>query len=1617
MKMTDFNAEMVDSDERGNGPPWFHQIPQNAMDPIRGFVFQFVHIPLKLLGMPPSAKVIVEAGEDLVAHDGNTWTLTQIKDRTSAISLTTRRTLEMLDRWANWGETQSDAVFQVISTQSPGRLADHSESFQQWVNGNHDEKTIAGIRASLLDFVTVRGYESVIPFLAPVLADAVRFTSLWNRIEWLLNQKGLGDSIKQLQDAIRANFPDEGLRLEEKLFSWVGAVALSATSHELSERTWTLDRLKRLTPDTTTILSRLEEIARGTSNKIDEIRGDTKAILLQVSHLTTRNRDALPASLPADWRQKLVACSQDLLNWPGTLPEGRWIDRPELVNLEEAISEKRNGIWLLLGDKGSGKTSLLSRIGRRAEEDGVAVMGLKADLLDRSVKDLKTLGESIGFGPEIVGALKLLATEQPVLLLIDQLDAVADLVCLHPGRINSLLNLIRGLDQVPNLRILCSCRTIEFHHDARLTMLKESNRVSLSLPSWEAVTPILREFGIDAQLWPESFRELLRTPLHLDLFLKRLRGQREALIFSSYQEMQDELWERTVVRAENSDQCRALLFDLADEMSELEDLWLAKLRFESRQPILDQMISAGWLKLSENRLKIGFSHQTLFSHVRARAFVQGGRSLADHVMARQDSLFVRPTFWTSLHFLRDAEPPAYVREVEKFLQHEPRRHLMYLLIEFLGQVVDPTDREDLWLSQLLHVVELRHRVLSAIKGNRRWFQRWAAKQFPTVMNLEPEAASSMVFVLTAAIEFAPEACLSLIQHHWLADIRKDQLTWRTMEEFTGWDTRTVDWVCQLVRRTDFQTWAISSICTRIAAHSPQLACKVVGAALMSRFERLEREPDPTPPDLGPNPPIEDQIVQQITFRPKERFGRELINDQGWYEITAVAEAAPSDFLEAVWPWFLRVVASSCSMGSSVLNEFQWDNLISCHLHLDGESHGHYLFEAIVASLKTRAKSEPTAFSEFVIRWGDIDSRLIQRLLCVGLIEIANIQPEIGLQFLISDPRRLTIGDHPDRSFESKRLIRAISSALSESDREALETHILQWTQYRPEADLIAEQLEWNREAQLKLIAAFEPNTLSESSQTKLRVAEIPPEEFAPRPRVGFREVVSPMSADEMDATSDDQIAALFIMPTDEVCGGQESVRMEGLRDHVSAAFREFAKRNPERAIRILNLLSSGVDESAVGQALEGLSESSCSDDACIKLICSLNQRGFESEQFRSKASSAIGRRAQKGQGLSDDICKVLEGWLGLPWDITVYDNSRSQRTNEQRHSLLWGYNRPFTLPRGSYSTLETLIHGYLLRIEPEDEQCLTILERHLLRSENPRVWEALCERLHWLGNCSPDRASQFLLDLFNKYPRVRDSVLAILLLPRVWNVFSDKQLQSVLTAIRDHAWECGPQAFGELLCLRSLWHPEDATSNSLLTEYIKGVRAADPKSVEILCGIAFAAARLWEVGDYRSHATWLLCELFESGIAEIQHCAMEVFLASHELNADEHTHEVLVTVARHHSALETNLAELMIEHMSGLLPHEAPVIHQLCKTILDLYGPQFSSIQHGFVRYSGHMTNIAMTLHNLGGESRVLGLEMFEKLLELQVAEAVNALNEIDSRPISIYRRELPRRTRRKVAK
>lgn len=1294
--------------------------------------------------------------------------------------------------------------------------------------------------------------------------------------------------------------------------------------------------------------------------------------------------------------------SERLLTWPQDIG-GQWIERTELARLTSSLlSVDGPPLIALLGDPGVGKSALLARLGADLAAGGGTLLALKADQLPRGIATPADLDMAINGPVPVAEALRRLAADRPTYLLIDQLDALADLMDQHSGRLAALLRLTAEVRGTPGLRIILSCRAFEYKHDPRLSALAAES-VMLEPPPWEAVQALLTARGVSTDGWTEEAKSVLRIPQHLSLFLRHGLGTR-APAFTTYHAMLDAMLDdlarrlgaRVVEAAEH----------IAISMAAEEELSLARARFTRAYATELDLLEREGLLLARGSA-ITFKHQTLFDFLRARAFLREGTSVADFVITqKQESLFVRSTLWSALTFLRDADRSTYRREFWRLWTHDGlRAHLHDLLAQFLAQVSDPEDEEAYWLLPLLDDPHRRRRTLNAMAGRPGWFAR-VKHRLPTLMRLPPAEAWETTWFLIRALPFAHGDVVALVKDQWSRDGAYGGLCARVLCELTTWGEASVDLACHLAETDSVTNWDVAQMSARIATSIPDHAPRIIAVRLDRLLNQalLQAPPEPEPPQE----PYSDEdgwsyaMARLGRFRSVERL---IDGNNDWYDIGKLARGAPGSFLRALWPWVLRVLDVLAEPPHPFLRRYR----TARGLAFSEGPLEQPLPAALEEAVKGFAHEDPDGFLEFTSAAQEHDNEVIHQLLAAGMEAFAEKRPTDVLSYLLADPRRLIVGDSREDHKYSKRIISALAPALQPAEIVQLEHAIRTWEQYIrpiPDEDLKSRRQRgiWTREHRLRLLRAI-PEALMSPAGRRHRMEEeraLPGTAEMERRGVESYWVGAVVSAEQMPQLSDDAILRLFGILTDDTEHNPKRPHgpTAGGSVEASRAFEAVAKAQPERAMRLIERFQPGSQERPTGVAVRALAgNKDVPADTIIALVHRLDGRGFASAAFRHDAAYALASAAARNAGLPDETLDLLEGWLkpGLSKAAVAGGKPRDEDTL----CLLWGGGGWFALPDGNYPPLQAIAEGLLHRQPMDADGWLARLESHLRRRDSDETWIALCGELRYLQHADPVRVRSFLLDLLDIYPTVAHSERGIRAIAHLLEQLSPDQVDGILTDLISGNWLPGPIAAGELAALALCHAPANGACRTRVDGFLTAAGLPLEIAARLRLGLANTMKEAWEEPSLRPMATDLLLQLFpmaDEKIASVLHGLID---QSTPLIADRYTTAILKAMVGHPSILAGSRGTFVGERLKDLLACggiDLDDLHALCLVLADLLERQNDVGQGTTPIDPGDLLDIALTLHRLP-ETRSWGLTLFERLLSMNLTEANDRMKALDRRP------------------
>ncbi len=1293
--------------------------------------------------------------------------------------------------------------------------------------------------------------------------------------------------------------------------------------------------------------------------------------------------------------------STGLLTWPQRIG-GTWLERPESDSLLTKL-DRPSSFTVLLGEPGSGKSALLAHLAEGLPMDRVALLALKADLLPPELGTLAALQEHLGTPAPLADCLKELAESRTVVLLIDQLDAVSDLMVQHTSRLTVLLRLIDRLRGIENLHILLSCRSFEFKHDLRLTSLKPDS-VTLEDPPFKAVEQLLTAIQIDSTNWPGEAKELLRRPQHLSFFIQHL-AKDQPIVLRSYQAMMESVLHARVSKPFGESTERALEA-IAAAMSTEEDLWLPVARFRiSFGTEIDRLVASDILAYSPEKLRMGFRHQTIFDFVRARAFASGVASLAQHVLEQQDSLFVRPILWSTLHYLREADRTAYRRELQRLWGSlELRQHIRFLLITFLGRVADPDSIEIGLVHPGLSDPRVKGQIIKSIQGNPAWFAQIAG-DMPSMMQGDEVSIYFAAWLLRPALTFNTDSALALIERCWVPDSRRDAITIQTLSYLKQWSERAAIIAETCIRRTPRQDIWGSQLPEVVSQSRPDLAPRLIAAELWALLEKATAEPIVVPEVPPADSPVVDQAIDALRYGDAAYAAvRKIVTDSSrWHGISKIAAASPKTFIEQIWPWVLHV-----AIVYAAPVEREWSLSYREDRIFDFESRFHEdLTSGIEVAIAGFADEAPDAFLKFASENQDCQIHCIHRLFAIGYCRLAKLKPQECADYLLGDSRRFALGHSRDQHKDSKDLISAFTPYSSRETVKTLEVKIREWVYYPRRPDLGVEtrfdRMKWSKEARIRVLSAIPLNLLSpEATKLLTEVEHVLPNTKAPDRNATLVMIKSPVSSTQMASASRKSLMRLFDELHDGTGRGHPRDFMKGGVVEASREFGALAKTHPALVLPWLQDLKPGKHERYAAEAIRNLSEpQACDPKELLRVIHRLSAKGFGSEDFRTHASWSFSKLAEELQGLDDATCALIESWL-VEWTRTPTEPasngpSEEGRVDSNSRSILWDGNGGI-LPQGNYPPLEALFRGYMLRETRDVSGWLRVLERHVERNEDPRVWIALAGwQLKFIGEADRKRASNLLKSVFTK-PEILGNEKVVCLVAQLHSWLPPALTGFCLDQWQAGSWRLGPQAVGEVAMLRHCLVKEDEYCRELVESIITGSVANSDILPAMRLGIVFAAAEIWAFPKARAEATRVLLAVLPPADEAMVKAWRRVFHYPWT-TVDDCSRQILDALKRNRALLRVQHNGQLIDRLKELLEHslEAERVCSVVEALLEECGDDIGDFRTGWAAAAGDLIDIALTLERLPGTSSG-GLEIFERLMAGNAFQLEDVLLKLDRR-------------------
>lgn len=125
---------------------------------------------------------------------------------------------------------------------------------------------------------------------------------------------------------------------------------------------------------------------------------------------------------------------------------------------------------------------------------------------------------------------------------------------------------------------------------------------------------------------------------------------------------------------------------------------------------------------------------------------------------------------------------------------------------------------------------------------------------------------------------------------------------------------------------------------------------------------------------------------------------------------------------------------------------------------------------------------------------------------------------------------------------------------------------------------------------------------------------------------------------------------------------------------------------------------------------------------------------------------------------------------------------------------------------------------------------------------------------------------------------------------------------------------------------------------------------------------------------------------------------MDVFRLTDELVPDASTVDLLRALADSNTDLSAAPSYFVVGRLQALLPHQVDLIANIAERLVAAWRGELGDMWSEAAAASPQLTDLALTLHRLGGTSRQSGVALFEAMIEMDAYGARETLAEIDGR-------------------
>ncbi|MFA7421987.1 MAG: ATP-binding protein [Melioribacteraceae bacterium] len=373
--------------------------------------------------------------------------------------------------------------------------------------------------------------------------------------------------------------------------------------------------------------------------------------------------------------------TDDILNWT-----------------KSECDEIGDNVMVLVGGAGSGKSSILKDVLIQLQKEEYYVIGIKSDQF--IVDTREKLESELSLSETLANLLNKASLSKKTVLIIDQIDALSQYLSVNRNSLKVYLNMVRQFQMNKSLKIILSCRTFDLDYDPTLAELKNCPRIVVKDLDKEQINQTLSLFNLSIEKLPIQLQELIKIPLHLNIFCKIYNPEIHLERFATLQDLYEELWnQKFSVHSSNGE--IELLFKISEKMSSDQVLSIPKYHFDKLyKSELADLAHEGLIVFEGNNIQ--FFHQTFFDYVFACSFVAHEKELFSYITGNHQGIFIRSSIIQVLEYYRSVGYPSYAQVIEKLLTSDNiRYHIKHLILFWFSKISQPTTLDEKLFNKLI----------------------------------------------------------------------------------------------------------------------------------------------------------------------------------------------------------------------------------------------------------------------------------------------------------------------------------------------------------------------------------------------------------------------------------------------------------------------------------------------------------------------------------------------------------------------------------------------------------------------------------------------------------------------------------------------------------------------------------------------------------------------------------------------------------------------------------------------------------------------------------------------------------------------------------------------------